>query len=196
MNISSWLRLALLCSALICTDLSAQDSTAPQYDVELIVFRNLNARPTQEDWAAEESTATRGKPVVEDNADAQSGAMLTDSPSLQTLPAEQLKLTALVGHLRASRNYRVLSHLGWTQSAVPTRSELSTSLTPLLGDAGVSGSAKLSRGALLHLSLDLRLKDETGASYALQETRQIKLGEKHYFDHPYFGVIATVTPHR
>lgn len=197
MNISFPFRLlVLLCGALIFGGVSAQDSSAPLYDVELIIFRNLGSKPTPEDWSIEESLANRGRTFTgEESADAQN--RLTDGLSIQTLSNEQLKLGALAASLRGNRNYRVLSHIGWTQSPVALRSDSITLLAPLLaGDSTISGSAKLSRGTTLHLSLDLRLKNEAGGNYVLQETRQIKLGEKHYFDHPYFGVIATVTAHR
>jgi Peptidoglycan-binding protein, CsiV len=39
----------------------------------------------------------------------------------------------------------------------------------------------------------LTLDAPQGGRYALQETRRVRTGERHYFDHPAFGVIATVT---
>lgn len=173
----------------------AQQEAAPQqYDVELIIFRHLGAQASPEDWALEERIASRGKlSVSEESADRI--AANPDSLAVQPLKPEEFKLTALAASLRASRNYRLLSHIAWTQTAVALRGGLATALAPMLDPASpVSGAAKFSRGTNLHLSVDLRLTDTSGGpAYVLQTTRQIRLGEKHYFDHPHFGVIATVT---
>jgi hypothetical protein len=42
--------------------------------------------------------------------------------------------------------------------------------------------------------LDLTWQSADGKRYILREQRRMKSGEKHYFDHPYFGVVALVTP--
>lgn len=173
----------------------AQDA-APQYDVELVIFRNLGGQATPEDWVLEEAIANRGKISVGDDSDTLAERLTSSAEALpvQALTPDQLKLGPIAASLRASRGYRLLSHIGWTQAALPLRSGTVTPLSSMLGAATpLSGTAKLSRGATLHLTLDLRLKEADGPSYVLQETRQIKLGEKYYFDHPHFGVVASVS---
>lgn len=178
----------------------AQDGTPALYDIEIIVFRNLNGKATPEDWAFEEARANRGKAKAPDEqTDSPEGRATTDDtlPTVQTLPREQLKLNGMEANLRASHNYQVVSHIAWTQAGATLRGDPGTLLSPLIDvDSPLSGTARLLRGTTLRLSFDLRMRNDEGPSYVLQETRQIKLGEKHYFDHPYFGVIATVNVHR
>lgn len=192
-----FIRLMALCC--IATAALAQDSAAPvatQYDIELIVFQNLSSNASPEDWALEDAAANRGKTPSANSAE--DSLALTDSaPGLQALPSEQFKLNALAGGLRVSRGYRVLAHTAWTQSAAPLRSGSYTALNTLFPNGSpLTGGAKLSRGSTLHLALDLRLNSPEGPRYVLRQTRQIKVGERHYFDHPHFGVIATVNVRR
>jgi len=74
----------------------------------------------------------------------------------------------------------------------------------------VAGTLTLTRGHYLHLKLDLLYQRQSNApqlfsffgfsntgntseKYRLTESRRMKRGEIHYFDHPKFGVIAVVT---
>ena len=74
----------------------------------------------------------------------------------------------------------------------------------------VSGKLTLIRGRYLHLSLDLIYQRQSNApqlfsffgfsngtntteQFRLTESRRMKRGEIHYFDHPKFGVIAMIT---
>jgi hypothetical protein len=59
---------------------------------------------------------------------------------------------------------------------------------------GLAGSVYLERGQLLHLGFNLTYDNDSGHTYTLSELRRIKFNEKHYFDHPAFGVIALVSP--
>ena len=61
--------------------------------------------------------------------------------------------------------------------------------------SGLTGRVALSRGRYLHLTLDLALEPAGGAErYVLRQTRRMRSNERHYIDHPKFGVIALVTP--
>lgn len=177
---------------------AAQEADAPVYEVELVAFRNLGSQASPEDWALEDTLAGGNRQGNEaEDAFAERLAASAEALQVQPLAPEQLKLAAVAASLHASRSYRPLAHVGWTQTAVPLRSGSVVLLAPLLPAASpLSGTAKLARGANLHLVLDLRLKEVDGPNYVLRESRQIKLGEKHYFDHPYFGVVATVTARR
>ena len=66
------------------------------------------------------------------------------------------------------------------------------------GSSGLSGQIALSRGRYLHLTLDLGLStgDRSGQRYVLRQTRRMRSNERHYIDHPKFGVIALITPTR
>ncbi|MGB5622673.1 MAG: hypothetical protein WBN65_09290, partial [Gammaproteobacteria bacterium] len=54
-----------------------------------------------------------------------------------------------------------------------------------------TGTVTFFRGRYLHLDLNLNLGD--GAGRELRERRRVRIGERHYFDAPNIGVIATVT---
>lgn len=177
---------------------AAQETDGPVYEVELVVFRSLGSQASPEDWALEDTLASGSRQSSEtEDAFAERLAASAEALQVQPLAPEQLKLAAVAASLRTSRSYRPLAHVGWTQTAVALRSDSFVLLASLLPAASpLSGSAKLARGANLHLALNLRLRDGDGPNYVLRESRQIKLGEKHYFDHPYFGVVATVNARR
>jgi hypothetical protein len=53
----------------------------------------------------------------------------------------------------------------------------------------------LARGRYLHLTLDLALQPAGSSErYILRQTRRMRSTERHYIDHPKFGVIAVITP--
>jgi hypothetical protein len=61
---------------------------------------------------------------------------------------------------------------------------------------GLSGQIALSRGRYLHLTLELTYDsaEEGGDRMVLRQTRRMRSNERHYIDHPKFGVIAIITP--
>ena len=64
------------------------------------------------------------------------------------------------------------------------------------GASGLSGQIALSRGRYLHLTLELTYEspEEPGQRMVLKQTRRMRSNERHYIDHPKFGVIAVITP--
>jgi hypothetical protein len=54
----------------------------------------------------------------------------------------------------------------------------------------------LQRSQYLFLGVDIDYQAAPGTTYGLREKRRIKFGERHYFDHPAFGVVAQVTSAR
>lgn len=117
------------------------------------------------------------------------------------LPASRYQLSAIADTLRRSRNYRPLAHFGWTQPGYPRHATRFLSIdSKVPAGSGLSGRIALTRGRYLHLTLDLALQ-ETGASadhravrHVLQQSRRMRSNERHYIDHPNFGVIALITP--
>jgi hypothetical protein len=191
-----------LCVALIAFAIipaSAQQAAAPlqSYDVELVIFRHLNDKATPEEWSLEAAAAGQRLAIPDDEATAaapppETTAATTTFPAL---PSAKFKMSGIEEALRRSRNFQPLAHFGWTQPGYPRNDARFLSVQPLVpGSSGLLGQIALSRGRYLHLTLDLVYQGEEGQRYVLRQTRRMRSNERHYIDHPKFGVIALVTP--
>ena len=114
------------------------------------------------------------------------------------MPASKLKLQGIEDAMKRSRNYQPLAHFGWTQPGYPRDVAKYLSVNSMVpSSSGLLGQIALSRGRFLHLTLDLvydaAVVGETPQRYVLRQTRRMRSNEKHYIDHPKFGVIAIVT---
>jgi hypothetical protein len=168
------------------------------YDVELVIFRILSGNATPEEWGTEKSLAPQQLTVPDDespNAPAPVIAppLATSTETFPALPPTRFKLTAVDESLKRSRNYQSLGHFGWTQPGFP-RSEAHYMSIDSQVAPGLTGRVALSRGRYLHLTLDLALQGADGERFILQHTRRMRSTERHYIDHPKFGVIALITP--
>ncbi len=174
----------LLCVVATLCCLGAQAVSAAQYDVEVIVFRNLAARDEGEQWPSDTAGSTGGF------------ASIPLQQGLQELPESQFALNDVAGALQRSGAYQVLAHRLWRQSAYDRQSAAPYLLHAVQGSAHheLDGSITLLREHYLHLAIDLALRS-SGTLYRLDEARRIRSGELHYFDNPRFGVIARVTPY-
>lgn len=182
------LALALLV-ALVPQSAMPQSAPATVYRVEILVFRAGPGPSSSEDWAASASRSARGSTadLGERGGAAQVGRFVA------RIPAGELQLADLRARLAASSAYEPLAHVGWKQTASSWGSRAGFRLDQLGVNApGLSGLVYLERGTYLHLGFALRYS--AGANYALNETRRVRFYERHYYDHPAFGVIALVTP--
>jgi hypothetical protein len=170
------LLLALLVFAAGLPRVAAGESPA-QYDVEIIVFSNLAGQADGEQWpAADAAMPDAYRRPARDAA----AADLSASPR---------RLQRIADALDRSGAYRVLEHRAWRQTA---RDRGRAVVLPVTAAGGqLDGTVTLVRERFLHLDVDLVLQ----SVYALDETRRVRSGERHYFDHPMFGVIAEVTPY-
>jgi hypothetical protein len=183
-NLSGDIKLMrLICLVILLCCLVSQAASASQYDVEVIVFRNLGAHDDGEQWSAE---TPHGDGFARD----------TFSQGLENLPDSQFTLNDVAGALLRSGAYQMLAHRLWRQDAYDQREAVPYLLhTDGAGGANaLNGSITLIRERYLHLAVDLTL-DTAGSHYRLDETRRIRSGELHYFDSPQLGVIARVTPY-
>jgi hypothetical protein len=174
----------LLCLFAALWGFGTQAASAAQYDVEVIVFRNLAARDDGEQWPA-------------DTADSAGGfARVPLQQGLQELPESQFALNDVAGALQRSGAYQVLAHRLWRKDAYDRHNAVPYPLHATQGSAHheLDGSITLLRERYLHLAIDLTLRS-SGTLYRLDEARRIRSGELHYFDNPRFGVIARVTPY-
>ena len=151
--------------------------TPAQYDVEIIVFRNLGGQSDGEQW-----------PLADEDSDAAVGRLPLGN-TLSALPPSAQRMQRIADTLNRSGAYRVLAHRTWRQSGRDRAGAVPFPVSAA-GDT-LDGSVTLVRERFLHLDLDLMLD----ATYSLDERRRVRSGELHYFDHPMFGVIAQVNPY-
>jgi hypothetical protein len=155
----------------------AAGETPAQYDVEIIVFRNLAGQTDGEQWP--EADAPMPDAYRHPARDA-AAADLTTSPR---------RLQRIADALDRSGADRVLEHRAWRQTAHDRSRAVPLPVNAAGGQ--LDGTVTLVRERFLHLDVDLVLQ----SIYTLDETRRVRSGERHYFDHPMFGVIAEVTPY-
>jgi peptidoglycan-binding protein CsiV len=176
-------RVLLICAAAALCGPGTASAAAAQYDVEVIVFRNLAPRNDGEQWPADTGGAAggfTGIPIQE---------------GVEELPESEFALNDVAGALQRSGAYQVLVHRRWRQNVYEGKSAVPYPLhATLAGARTLDGSVKLILEHYLHLDVDLTLAS-SGALYQLNEARRIRSGELHYFDNPYLGVIAKVTPY-
>lgn len=188
--------------AMIVGSAGAQTSVLTSYDVELIVFRTLSSTATPEAWRLEAGTANEHLAITDE--DSQTPEVIVPPPpataptiTFPALPQTKYKLTAIADTLRRSRNYQPLGHIGWTQPGFPRGEPRYMSIDGLVpSSTGLSGQIALSRGRYLHLTLELTYDspEAGGERMVLRQTRRMRSNERHYIDHPNFGVIAIITP--
>ncbi|HTE40433.1 MAG TPA: CsiV family protein [Steroidobacteraceae bacterium] len=196
-----------LIAALLSSSLPAQDSTLQQFDVEMVIFRVNNPSFTQEDWALEEARAKAKVPTAVAVADGEevpppldTGAAVTvtqaNESSIQPTSVAQFRLNSVENSLRRSRAYMPLAHVGWSQPGFAMNNPRPLAIESLLPpNAGVTGTVSMVRGRYLHMTVELSFVSPIdGKRYVLREQRRMRSGEKHYFDHPVFGVVVLVTP--
>jgi hypothetical protein len=175
-----------------------QSSGVPSYEVELVIFQHLAGGASEEVWDLEQSLSEPLAIPDEDASPFETSPPAASAVATQTfppLPASRLKLTAIEEQLRRSRNYRPIAHIGWTQPGYARNAAPFIPVDSLVsGASGLSGRIALSRGRYLHLTLDLTLMGQDGQRYTLRQSRRMRSTERHYIDHPKFGVIALITP--
>ena len=152
-----------------------------RYVVELLVFRQPGALPAPVPVAAIPVTTTLPGRVV-------------------PLPAADWQLTPTEAAL-ARGGYTLIAHTAWA-AIVPANSRTTAHLDDVLTQPGpLAGAIALQRGQYLFLGIDLDYRPSdpglaANAVYSIREKRRVKFGERHYFDHPAIGAIATVlVPH-
>jgi hypothetical protein len=175
-----------------------------QYDIELLVFRNLVAGDGGEVWPPDVSDWYEETPVAE-----------TAPLNVQWLPESSYHLKAERAALNRSSRYRTLAYLAWRQPVLDRTDARALELParPRSNAAWVDGTVKVAVERYLHLYLDLQLHlPQTAAATAasdtfadgveppkpeirLTEQRRMRSKEVHYFDNPRFGVIALITPY-
>jgi len=170
------------------------------YSVEYIVFKTNTANgQTKEPWSKEPfslpETAISLKAVKPSNR-------------IKRLTAKQLQLHGAYNRLNRLALYTPIKHAGWLQELNEKDTIRPIHVLKNFGSGALDGTITFRRGRFLHIDLDLQLNEHghivgqspisnfeepTPASlYRLKQTRRIKTGDLHYFDHPKFGVMVKV----
>jgi hypothetical protein len=209
------LRIALLIAAVLTCAIALSASAAeparptePLYTVELVILRPVVPLGVAEDWVVEASHASGSSAPVEGEDDAEATSTGGGRLAVRTLSTAQYRLAGVDAALARSRGYELIRHVGWTQAATPRGAGLAVELADMrAGGEPLRGTVGLERGRYLHLRLDLAytpaappsslLGEGAGSgpvTFTLRQNRRVKAFERHYFDHPAFGVIAMVSP--
>ena len=143
---------------------AAVPAYAKDYKVEIIVFKNLDHSQAYESYHYEDVDPKTSNSQV---WDVEASMLLDDFTTLEK-----------------SASYQVLNYYSWGQESLPVGEAAAVEFT----EPNLTGWIKVYANNLLYINLDL---DYEG--YRLNEKRRIKLDEKHFFDHPKFGVLTQVS---
>jgi len=189
-SLRSVLRSVVFCLPALCgVPAIAQQSganavTGNTYRVEVVIFRTGSTTGSEDLGASPEG---RGFNDRRDNSD-------TPPRLVRQLAAPELQMNGVAAQLR-SGGWQVLAHAGWVQTATAWGRNAGLTVADLgLQVEGLSGTFYLERGDLLHFGTWLQLAGNP--PWTLSELRRIRFGERNYFDHPGFGMIAVVTSGR
>lgn len=201
----------LLCAIALSASAAEPVRTGePLYTVELVILRPVAPLGVAEDWSVEASRSSAASAPVEgeEETGVAPAAAAVGRMAVRSLSSAQYRLAGVDAALARSRGYELIRHVGWTQAATPRGAGLAVELADIAPDSEpLRGTVALERGRYLHLRLDLAytpavppsalLSASAGSgpvTFTLRQNRRVKSFERHYFDHPAFGVIAMVSP--
>nr|MBX2849731.1 hypothetical protein [Acidiferrobacterales bacterium] len=141
-----------------------QATTAKDYQVEVLIFENLTAGRAYEPHRYQTPEA-----------------MLSNSETWQVTAS---LLVDQATAIKNSRDFRLLKHFSWGQKSLP----YSQSAAYQIVEQNINGWFKIYATQLLFANVDM---DFNG--YRMNEKRRLKLNEKHFFDHPKFGILLQVS---
>jgi hypothetical protein len=177
---------------------ASQESAAPAYNIEIVVFRATSAQGGAENWAAETGS---GNIIAGDEGSSTSSQV---GHFVAAIPSSAYQLTEIEGRLRSSGAYVPIAHTAWSQTASGWGTRAGFPVQRLGVDVpGLTGTVFLERGQYLHLGMTLTYVDPSppgglgaasGTTFTISQSRRIKFYERNYYDHPAFGVIALVSP--
>jgi hypothetical protein len=172
-------------------------SQARWFTVELIVFeRTSGAGIESELWPEQVEEPRRGL-TLSARGDNSVGLLDSGGESIRPVPRGQLAYGNMSARLSRSGRYRSLVHLGWRQRALSRNQALPVSIGG--SNSEVRGTVRLYLSRFLHLETHLLYSSPNalgGTPFELVESRRMRSGELHYFDHPVFGMIVRITPYQ
>jgi len=215
--------------ALLNMPLHAANSAQKQYYiVEIVLFEQLNKEGQNDEFWSKASVLN-----IDSNnhidISPPDNQLTDDSPALaeydmnrrsfrpltngiSELSKKNYKLSDSAGHLRYSKNYKLLAHFGWTQRSLSKNRSLPIRLTAnqFASDLIPAGELKLYVSRYLHLQVDLiaskctteKIASDSNISsnecvkqnYLFKQNRKMRSRELHYLDNPVFGMLVYITP--
>jgi len=146
------------------TMLSICNVHAKDYMVEVLVFENTNASIATESHAYEAPKKLKA-----------------GSKSWYISPT---MLNAEAASIQASPNYELKHHYSWGIESLPYEDSANYTVV----ETESQGYIKVYAEQLLFTNIDLDYK-----GFRMKEKRRLKLNEKHFFDHPKFGLLMQVS---
>ncbi len=137
---------------------------AKDYMVEVLVYENLDAGRAYEPHTYEAPQAM--------------------SSNRETWKIQPSMLIDAANAITNSSSYHLLHHYSWAQESLP----YSQSAAFQVVEQNMNGWFKIYATQLLFANIDI---DFNG--YRMNEVRRLKLNEKHFFDHPKFGILIQVS---
>jgi len=182
-------RTVLLAALALLAASTAGAEAVQEYRVEILILRHLN----------NEARSFEAPEVIAENMFGDAASVAPESERrrirYRNVPWADLQLGKANSQLRRSRDFRPLLHLGWTQEALdPERA----GWVPVNGQAEdgtmIRGYARLAVSRYLHLRFELEAEIPDKGTFRIEESRRMKSGDLHYFDHPEFGALVTIIP--
>ncbi len=190
----------LLCTGVLLSLPGAygQDTEAPAYQVDLVLFRH--AEPFT---AGEVFELSRVSPLIptfsdvmpegEPDEDPEAAAQEPEAPRRlidhPEVPENELLLRETAQGINNATRFELVGHVAWRQDALPTDEAPAQRIA--LG--GIRGQVLLSRSRFLRLDIDLGFSVDGQPVRLAQTRRRVQLGKPHYIDHPYIGAIIQVS---
>jgi len=153
-----------LSSLLVASTLLSTNAVAKDYKVEVLVFENLNASNATESHSYDAPKRMKTK------------------SSAWSIPASML--IGAAASIEKSGDYVLKQHYSWGVESL--RYEDSANFNVIETDS--HGYIKVYAEQLLFTNIDIDYK-----GFRLKENRRLKLNEKHFFDHPKFGLLMQVS---
>ncbi len=187
-------------------------STADVFNVELVVFRYGGTLSSAENWdvtplpGATTTTGTTGTTgLAAQAAPADAGSQ---PDSIKALNPGQFQLAGTEAVLGRDADYLPLAHFGFRLVAGGRDAGTPVRIESMVDAAsGLTGTVTLERGRFLHLAVDLTYTTSNPppallppntppatVTFQMHQDRRMRPFERHYFDHPAFGVVAIITP--
>ncbi|MFT6101128.1 MAG: hypothetical protein ACJAYF_003690 [Arenicella sp.] len=148
----------------LCTLLLTTMTNANDYKVEVLIFENINAAKATESHAYQ-------PPQL----------MKSDS---QAWIIEPSMLLEEANSLEGSQDHLLKHHYSWGIESLPYQESANYTIV----ETESQGYIKVYADLLLFTNIDLDYK-----GFRLKENRRLKLDEKHFFDHPKFGILMQVS---